>query len=475
MATASTSHDGTPYFLQGGGAMGERMRAFDWASHPMGPPAQWPQALGMALALCLNSSFPTAVYWGPELFILYNDAWAEIPAEKHPWILGKPAREGWSDIWDVVEPQFRQVMETGAGIAVYENLLPMVRGGQARETWWNYSFTPIRHADQSIGGIFNHGHEITDIVQARRVRQAEVQRWRELFHQAPVGVALLRGPEHVLEFANEAYLRHVGGRAVVGLPLRQAVPEITGQGFLELLDRVSRTGEPYVGAGMKVRLQNSPEAPAEERVIDFVYQPVRTESEAVDGILVLVTDMTERARAEAALRISNWQLGEERARLTALVEAEQRSQQALRRLADNLEAHVTSRTAELSRALQAQQAAADRLRATFETRLVGQGFLDVDGKVRDANTVSLEIIGCRLEEVTGRPFWETPWFSTTPGAPEQVRAGIEAAARGENVQRQMELVLPSGRQRCHVVLRPARDAKGRVIGLVAEAVLLRAA
>src|SRR5690606_12645801 len=130
-------------------------------------------------------------------------------------------------------------------------------------------------------------------------------------------------------------------------------------------------------------------------------------------------------------RISNWQLGEERARLTALVEAEQRSQQALRRLADNLESHVTARTAELSRALQAQQAAADRLRATFETRQVGQGFLDVDGTVRDANTVSLEIIGCRLEEVAGRPFWETPWFAATPGAGEQVRADVAAAGRGE--------------------------------------------
>src|SRR5690606_30688719 len=81
MAMASTSDDGTPYFLQGGGAMGERLRACDWANHPMGPPAQWPQALGMAMALCLNSSFPTAVYWGHDLHILYNDAWAEIPAE----------------------------------------------------------------------------------------------------------------------------------------------------------------------------------------------------------------------------------------------------------------------------------------------------------------------------------------------------------------------------------------------------------
>ncbi|HEY0822534.1 MAG TPA: PAS domain-containing protein, partial [Ramlibacter sp.] len=148
-------------FLHGGGAMGERIRAFDWRQHPLGPPQQWPAALRMAISLCLGSSFPTAVYWGPEMFVLYNDAWSEIPAEKHPWILGKPAREGWSDIWPIVGPQFQRVFETGEGLALYEQMLPMVRGGRPRETWWNYSFTPIRNADQTVGGVFNQGNEIT--------------------------------------------------------------------------------------------------------------------------------------------------------------------------------------------------------------------------------------------------------------------------------------------------------------------------
>ena len=85
-------------------------------------------------------------------------------------------------------------------------MLPMVRGGQVRETWWNYSLTAIRGADHSVGGIFNQGNEITEVVKARRERQAEVERWRALFQQAPAPVALLGGPAHVFEFANEAYL-----------------------------------------------------------------------------------------------------------------------------------------------------------------------------------------------------------------------------------------------------------------------------
>lgn len=455
--------------------MGERLRAFDWASHPLGPPAQWPQALGMAMALCLNSSFPTAIYWGPELYVLYNDAWSEIPAEKHPWILGKPAQEGWSDIWDVVGPQFRHVFQTGEGIALYEQMLPMVRGGVPRETWWNYSFTAIRDADQKVGGVFNQGNEVTAIVHARRERQAELQRWREVFRQAPAPIAVLRGPDHVFEFANDAYLRLVGAsRDVVGKPLTQALPEIEGQGFSELLEGVYRSGEPYVGAGAKVRLQRSTDGPVEERVVDFIYQPMHEPGGAVDGVFVLVTDVTERARAESALRLTNWQLGEERARLKSTLEAEQRARTALRRLTETLEAQVAARTAELTRALGVQSAIADRLRASVETSLIYQGFLDVDGTLRDANGTALQAIRARIEEVQGQPFWETPWFAATPGAADAVREGVRAAAAGTVVRHRLDLDLPVGRRRFDFSLRPVRNAAGQVIGIVPEAVEVRA-
>ena len=340
-----------PAFLQGGHEMGERIRAFDWSAHPLGPAHRWPPALRMAISLCLNSSFPTAIYWGPELYVLYNDAWSVIPADRHPQALGQPARELWTDIWHVVGPQFEQVLATGNGIAQYEQMLPMVRGGIPRETWWNYSLTALRNADNSIGGLFNQGNEITDLVLARRERQAEIARWRELFRQAPAAIALLRGPQHVYEIANDAYMKLIAGRDVQGRTVKDALPEIESQGFIALLDQVYRTGEPYLGSGIAVKLQRAPGRPAEESILDFIYQPMRDAAGQIDGIFVLVTDVTDRARAEAALRISNWQLGEERARLAATVEAEQRAQTALRRFNDTLEAHVKMRTAELERTL----------------------------------------------------------------------------------------------------------------------------
>jgi PAS domain-containing protein len=457
-----------PKFLQAGGAMGERIRAFDWSRHALGPPQGWPESLRMAVSLCLNSSFPTAIYWGPELHILYNDAWSVIPADKHPWILGKPAQEGWSDIWPIIGPQFRRVME-GEGLALYEQMLPMVRGGRPRETWWNYSITPIRNADHSVAGIFNQGNEVTEIVLGRRQREAELARWRETFHQAPAPVALLRGPDHVFEFANDAYLRLVGGRAVAGKPLREALPEIVEQGFVELLDGVYRSAEPYIGAGAKVMLQRVEEGPVEERVLDFIYQPLRDAAGQVDGVLVLATDVTERARAESALRLTNWQLGEERARLASLMEAEQRARLALRRVGDGLEAAIKVRTAELTQALQAQQAATERLRAAFATDLIFQGFMDTDGTLRDANPASLAAIRSRLQDVVGRPFWDTPWFAATDGAPERIRAAVDEARQGRSVHGTMAVRLPDGERSFRFLIRPVVNARGELVGLVPEA------
>jgi PAS domain-containing protein len=467
---ADAGPNAAPAFLQGGGDMGERMRAFDWASHPLGPPAQWPAALQMAVSLCLNASFPAAIYWDAELFVLYNDAWSEIPAERHPQALGQQARELWSDIWPVVGPQFEQVMATGEGLALYEQMLPMQRGGKATETWWNYSITALRHPDNSIGGVYNQGHEVTGTVLARRARQAEIERLRDLFEQAPAPVALMRGPDHVFEIANPAYRRLVAGRKLLGLPVAQALPEVVDQGFVALLDQVYRSGQAHVGKATRVMLQRTPEGEHEESVLDFVYQPVRDSSGQVDGVFVLVTDVTDRARAEKALRISNWQLGEERARLAALVEAEQRAQAALRRFNDVLEATVKARTAALTEALEQQRATAERLRASFETPLMYQGFLDTQGILLDTNPTSLQGIRAQLADVVGRTFWSTPWFTATPGMPDRMERLVRRAAQGETVRERIGLQLPDGLRQFDFTLRPVPGRDGALVGIVPEAV-----
>jgi two-component sensor histidine kinase len=155
-------------FVAGDGEMARRIRSLDWSQHPFGPPEQWPQSLRSAVSICLHSAFPTAIYWGPELRLLYNDAWAPIPGPRHPAALGKPGKEVWSDIWEIIWPQFRHLLETGEGFYAENQLLPMRRYGFEEETYWNYSFTAIRGEDGRIAGIFNSGFETTEVVLAQR-------------------------------------------------------------------------------------------------------------------------------------------------------------------------------------------------------------------------------------------------------------------------------------------------------------------
>jgi signal transduction histidine kinase/CheY-like chemotaxis protein len=155
-------------FLAGGGEMGRRIRAHDWAASPLGPPDSWPFPLRAAVSLCLGSSLPTAIYWGAELRLLYNDAWAPVPAGKHPWALGRPAREVWDDIWDVVGPHFAQVQETGAGFSTFDQQLLMRRGSLTEETYWNYSLTAIRDETGAVAGVLNQGNETTARVLSER-------------------------------------------------------------------------------------------------------------------------------------------------------------------------------------------------------------------------------------------------------------------------------------------------------------------
>lgn len=269
----------------------------------MGPPETWPHALRASLSICLHSSFPTAIYWGPDLRLLYNDAWAPIPAERHPWALGRPGAEVWPDIWDIVGPQFERVLLTGEGFSAFDQMLPMERGGAPAETYWNYSFTPIRDDDGIVVGVFNQGHETTDLVVARRKAEAEIQRLGAMFAQAPGGVAVLRGPDHVFEIVNPAYADLVGRADLVGKTVAAALPEVVSQGFVALLDDVFATGEPHVGRSVPVVLERRP-GEHEERFLDFVYQPLTDGAGQRSGIFVQVTDVTDATRSERALRAS---------------------------------------------------------------------------------------------------------------------------------------------------------------------------
>lgn len=141
-------------------------------------------------------------------------------------------------------------------------------------------------------------------------RKAESERLRAMFQQAPGFMCVLRGPDHVFEFANAAYLRLVGNRDLLGKPAREAIPEAEGQGFYELLDRVFATGEPYSATDVPIALRRHPDEPVARAYIDFVYQPILGDDGEPAGIFVEGFDSTERRLAKAAMELSEERLKE---------------------------------------------------------------------------------------------------------------------------------------------------------------------
>ncbi|MBL0406682.1 PAS domain-containing protein [Microvirga aerilata] len=291
-------------FLSGSGTMCALIRAHDWKATPLGSPDGWPQGLKTLAGVMLGSHQPMFIAWGPERTLLYNDAYAEILARKHPSALGRDFLEVWheirADLLPIVEKAYG-----GESVHMDDITLIMERRGYREETHFSFSYTPVRDESGAVAGFFCPCTEITGQVMAERRLAAETERQRRLFEQAPGFITALTGPEHVFEFVNQAYRRLFGDRGYIGRTVRDAFPELVGQGFFELLDQVYATGERFVAHHIPIRFQATPDAALEERFLDFIYEPVLDEAGRVTGIFCEGQDVTEAHLAQAAISASN--------------------------------------------------------------------------------------------------------------------------------------------------------------------------
>jgi len=157
------------YFISGGGEAGAQIRSYNWKQTSLGDPDTWPECLRTALSICLNSDFPIAIYWGPEFYLFYNDAYLIIAGDKHPWIMGKPRKQAWPEAWAQTELQFNQIMENGESVRFQDRPFLIQRFGFMGEAFFDYTLSPIFNAKGEICGIFNAVIETTQrVVNERR-------------------------------------------------------------------------------------------------------------------------------------------------------------------------------------------------------------------------------------------------------------------------------------------------------------------
>jgi PAS domain S-box-containing protein len=148
--------------------VGEILRAQDWSNTALGPPRTWPPPLRAALAICLNAPVVSAIYWGPEFRVFYNDAYVPVLGPRHPAALGQPLAQILPEAWAVLRPQLDGVRATGRGFTVENQRLNLRRHGRSEESFWTYSFTPIHDETDATVAVFVTALETTDHIRAQR-------------------------------------------------------------------------------------------------------------------------------------------------------------------------------------------------------------------------------------------------------------------------------------------------------------------
>jgi hypothetical protein len=159
-------------WLAGGGEMGALIRAFDWSRTPIGPIETWSPALRMMVGFMLANRFPLLLWWGAEFISIYNDPYRPVLGAKHPWGLGRPVRECWSEIWPILQPLIETPFNGGPATWMEDIELEINRHGFVEETHFTIAYSPVpdETAPRGIGGVLATVHEISDkVVSERRV------------------------------------------------------------------------------------------------------------------------------------------------------------------------------------------------------------------------------------------------------------------------------------------------------------------
>lgn len=285
----------------------------------------------------LFSAAPTPyVLLDAELRIVWaNNAYLETVDRSRDSLIGRLLLEEFPAPADSVPDQmlrasFRKVFSTGQ-----TDHLPLIpypiksSDGRIVERVWSATHTPIIDSTGGVEFLLQNTMDVTELYRSDRsaaadtlpIRAAMLQRaeavatqnlaleqmtnfFQAAFDQAPSFMAIVHGPDHRFQIVNQSYSDLIGGRDVVGMTAREALPDIEGQGFFELLDQVYTSGTPVSLKGMPVEFQTGKGAEPALFYIDFIYHPLKDETGASIGIFVQGHDVTGQKKAEDELIVT---------------------------------------------------------------------------------------------------------------------------------------------------------------------------
>ena len=266
-------------------------------------------------------------------YVAVNDAYCEVVERRREELIGRHLFDVFPDPGDGgrrLRESFRHVLETGRRDAIplipYPIERPPERGGGFEMRYWSAAHVPLLDEAGRTRFIVQNTFDVTELQRLKamaygpggdpttgvkdlllRAREAEAENQslvretrglRDLFMQSPGFMAVLAGEDLRFTLVNNAYQLLIGARAVIGRRIEDALPEVRNQGFVDLLRGVMARREPYIGKSVSVRLRREPEAPLEERFVDFIYQPIIGDDDQVWGIFVEGSDVTDRVLAE---------------------------------------------------------------------------------------------------------------------------------------------------------------------------------
>ena len=258
-------------------------------------------------ALVDSAPFPIGVFVGEEMRISFAnqsimDAWG-----KGNDVVGKL----YGDILPELEnqqvyEQIRKVLRTGIPFHAKNQKIDIVKNGKLTSFYYNYSFTPLLDADGNVHSVMNTAAEVTELNEAKYKIEESEKRFRDMVEQAPVGIVILRGREHVAELANVTYLQLVNKTAeqFVGKPLFESLPEVR-ETIAPILTDIYNTGNAFYGYEFPVNLNRH--GKIDVSYFNFVYHPLK-EYDEITGIIVVATEVTETVKAKHQIEINEEKL-----------------------------------------------------------------------------------------------------------------------------------------------------------------------